>query len=33
MNPEKRTIDIASQEMLRKAGEQNIDTAWEMMYT
>jgi len=29
MNPEKRTIDSASQQMLKKAGEQNIDTVWD----
>ena len=29
MNPEKRTVDIASQQMLREAGKQNIDTVWD----
>jgi len=29
MNPEKKTVDIASQQMLKKASEQNIDTVWD----
>jgi len=29
MNPEKRTIDPASQKMLEEAEKQNIQTAWD----
>jgi len=29
MDPEKKTVDVASQQMLKKASEQNIDTVWD----